>query len=173
MNTRVSAPVRSGDCSSSSAKTDGTVLTTSTARASPSARTRASRTRSTLPPVDSVVNNSNTDTSKLTEVLASIRHFAGAPSTVARWAMPLVTFPWVIATPFGVPVDPEVYITYAVLSGRAAALPSAGEGSVSTSRSAKYRRSIPVVGSTCSVTASVRTRCGRAWFRTYSRRPLG
>lgn len=61
---------------------------------------------------------SNTDTSKLIDVPANSREPAGRSVTPVSAVTPLTTPWWVIVTPFGRPDVPDVYITYAGLSGR-------------------------------------------------------
>src|SRR5206468_11356150 len=122
-----------------------------------------------------LVNTSNTDTSKLTEVLAKARRPAPARTHRARREIPFTTVPCVTATPFGVPLDPDVYITYATSSDPTAqvscsrSLPSP----VSRSTWSMCTTWAPVGGSTATVWVSVRITHGSASPSMKSSRPLG
>ncbi len=97
--------------SSSAENTAGTALMVVPDQLPRSASSSTSRTTSTLAPVVSAVKISNTETSKFTEVAASIRETAPTCTVRRRSCTPLTTLPWVMATPLGVPVDPDVNIT--------------------------------------------------------------
>src|SRR5207247_1374803 len=71
----------------------------------------------TLPPLTNGQNTSATDASKLTVAFCSTRSPSPSPNTSLIHLRQLLTPPWLTITPFGTPVDPDVYITYARFSG--------------------------------------------------------
>ncbi|SPZ38176.1 Uncharacterised protein [Rhodococcus wratislaviensis] len=93
--------------------------------------------------------------------------------------MQLTTLWWSMVTPFGVPVDPEVYITYAVLSGRSGLLRSLSPGAMPSRRATSSECAssnnvgMPLSGSVRAVVVSVRTRIGEASVRMNAVRALG
>ncbi len=93
---------------------------------------------------------------------------------VARCTTPLTTLLWVMATPLGAPVEPEVYITYARCCGRrvtARTPPTASAaGSAPVSGSSRKSTGTSQAGSTPTVSWSVRISCGAASVRMYSSR---
>ncbi len=170
--TTASARISPPTWSRSSAKTDGTALTTPPLQPPRSPMTRTSRTTSRVPPTAKVVTVSKTETSKLTEVPARVRVPASMPTVSARRSTPLTTSRWVIVTPFGTPVEPEVYITYAAFAGRGATSGTRGPATAK-SMSSTHRAGTSVVGSTPAVSAPVRISCGRASAKMCPRRALG
>src|ERR1022692_2921574 len=83
-----------------------------------SASTSRSLTTSTHPPASSGANISNTETSKLNEVEASTRDSPPRPKAATAHQTRFTTLRCGTTTPFGVPVDPDVLITYAGCPGR-------------------------------------------------------
>ncbi len=117
---------------------------------SPGAMTRAA-------PASQVTHISETDASKLGEASWSTRLSPVTANRSACAAASAARPVWETTTPFGVPVEPEVWITYAGWAGRR---PVAGSVSGYADRS---RRSA----------AASRTRAGAVSARTKARRSAG
>lgn len=82
--------------------------------------------------------------------------------------------------PFGVPVEPDVYMTYAVLPGLSGAIRSSSTGlitadmpSVSASSRSNTRQGMSLSGKDAAVAVSVRSRSGAASVRMKAVRALG
>src|ERR1043165_4230604 len=97
---------------------DGTALTSDTSPTTPSASASRSSTIRTDPPQHNGPNSSNTDTSKLNDVAPSTRSNSPPPNRSPAHATSAATDRCSTTTPFGTPVDPDVYITYAAHPGR-------------------------------------------------------
>jgi hypothetical protein len=90
--------------------TDGTPLNRLPDRTSTSGWAKANRsgTSCTVPPQINGVNNSKTDTSKFSEVEATILPSTDTPNRSTAQDSMLTTPPWPTTTPLGVPVEPDV-----------------------------------------------------------------
>ena len=128
---------------------DGTVLTSTTSpAASSSGSASAFSARTSFPPAPRVAKISKTDRSKQTEVDASRPSYSSGEYIVrAQRTIPTALRCW-IATPFGTPVEPEVKMTYARLSGRAVSA-SAGASAGSSSGCSSQPGSRNTVRSPC------------------------
>ncbi len=85
---------------------------------------------------------SHTETSKTNEchcVHTDCDETRAGSTELMSW----VTLPWVIATPFGTPVVPEVYITYARSWGAGTGREVAGQPSIRASSTSMTTRSVP------------------------------
>ncbi|MCZ0986408.1 hypothetical protein O1M54_13495 [Streptomyces diastatochromogenes] len=118
----------SGCCSAITAKSPAVSHSPVTAR---SATTRASsavsglpaRATTAVPPPSSGTHSSYVDASKVCGEWTRTRRWAPAAQQASSTRS--TTFRWVTSTPLGRPVEPEVYITYAVLCSPT---PSASSG---------------------------------------------
>ncbi len=173
--TTVRTPVVRSRWPTSSPNTEGTALITWPFQVSRSPSTSVFGTNSTVPPVDRVVSSSKTETSKFTEVPASMRQPGGVSRTRTSSRTPLTTLRWVIAAPFGSPVEPEVYITYARLPGASGEVRSVSPGAPpGVSQAVRWSRSTVAMsfgGMVCQVPVSVTANRGAASASTRCARP--
>src|SRR6185437_10500972 len=127
-NAATRAPARTPGAASTGDKADGTALIKLPAHGPALPRSAsASRfgTTSRHPPDASVPKTSNTDTSKLRDVAARTRDNSPPANTAAAQHASDTTPACSTTTPFGRPVDPDVYTTYAGCPGRSG-LPRSG-----------------------------------------------
>ena len=100
----------SAPASTSALAAEGTALTIVTSGESASSESALSTT-TTVPPAHSGTNSSKTETSKQIEVDASTRETWSAERSRRAQATIVTALRWVSSTPFGRPVEPEVYST--------------------------------------------------------------
>ncbi len=111
--TTVSAPTRTVSSARSRPRADGTALSSPARQGSDrSARASRSRTTSTRPPASSSGEKiSNTDTSKLSEVDATMWASPRPVNSAAAQSVSATTEACGTTTPLGRPVEPEVWMT--------------------------------------------------------------
>ena len=93
--------------SSNPCAAEGTVLISDGSSGACIGKGQKSRTSSTVPPRASGPNSSKIDKSKQIEVENSVRCMSAPKASAAQPRKP-TAFAWVIITPFGWPVEPEV-----------------------------------------------------------------
>src|SRR6202042_3607361 len=115
--TSVTRPASSPGASTPSSDGGSVATATPRSRTSPASAPGSARSPAAaitrVAPAASVTHTSDTAASKLNEANASTFTPPVTPNTGPCATVRFTTPPWVTCTPFGAPVDPEVYITYA------------------------------------------------------------